>query len=45
VDPIVTDPRIVASAEAMPAFSPIQRALLPRFGIVRFLHVTEVSTH
>jgi regulator of protease activity HflC (stomatin/prohibitin superfamily) len=38
----VTDPRIVDAAEAMAAFSPIQRALLPRFGISRVLQLTEV---
>jgi hypothetical protein len=38
----VTDPRIVDSAEAMSAFSGIQRALLPRFGIARFLQLTKM---
>jgi deazaflavin-dependent oxidoreductase (nitroreductase family) len=38
----VTDPRIVDATEGMAAFSPIQRALLPRFGISRVLEVTEV---
>ena len=39
----VSDPRIVPAAEAMAAFSPIQRALLPRFGIERCLMLTEVA--
>jgi deazaflavin-dependent oxidoreductase (nitroreductase family) len=38
----VTNPRIVDSTEALSAFSGIQRALLPRFGIARFLQLTEV---
>jgi deazaflavin-dependent oxidoreductase (nitroreductase family) len=38
----VTHPRIVDAAEAMAAFSSIQRALLPRFGISRVLQLTEV---
>ena len=38
----VTNPRVVDAAEAMSAFSRIQRALLPRFGISRVLLLTEV---
>jgi deazaflavin-dependent oxidoreductase (nitroreductase family) len=38
----VADPRIVDAAEGMAAFSSIQRALLPRFGISRVLELTEV---
>ncbi|HEY4190534.1 MAG TPA: nitroreductase family deazaflavin-dependent oxidoreductase [Candidatus Limnocylindrales bacterium] len=38
----VTDPRIVDAADAMDAFSTIQRALLPRFGIASVLCLTTV---
>jgi hypothetical protein len=39
----VTDPRIVDAADAMDAFSPVQRALLPRFGIARVLRLTTAA--
>jgi deazaflavin-dependent oxidoreductase (nitroreductase family) len=38
----VTDPRVITGDEAAPAFDRIQRFLIPRLGISRFLHVTSV---
>ena len=38
----VSNPRVIDASTAITAFSGIQRALLPRFGISRFLQLTEV---
>ena len=38
----VSNPRVIDASKAISAFSGIQRALLPRFGISRFLQLTEV---
>jgi deazaflavin-dependent oxidoreductase (nitroreductase family) len=39
----VGDPRVVDADEAMGAFSGVQRALLPRFGIAQVLQLTVVT--
>lgn len=40
----VTDPRVIGTDEAAPEFDRIQRSMLPRLGISRFLRVTGVPS-